>query len=208
MPGPSWRAAGGYPFAHDPDIAAERATALWRPEVSPGTLILAPAPPGFGVLPPIDPAELGPILVDREGVDGRSLIIGEASGDLHIWLPHGEAVGRRGLMLPMDGGFELRLDIALRFFRRLGGHRVALLPRPLQLTSLQRTRLIQLLLAHDVQELGGGPRDIAAEVIGSLQAALPSIEWKDSAARRHANRLIHDSLTLVNGGYLRLLRGK
>jgi hypothetical protein len=171
-------------------------------------LILAPAPPGFDALPPIDPAELGPILADREGSDGRSLIIGDASGDLHIWLPHGEAVRRPAVVLPMDGGFELRLDLALRFLRRLRGLRVALLPRALHLTSLQRARLIQLLLAHDVQELGGGPRDIAAEVIGSLQAALPSIEWKDSAARRHANRLIHDSLTLVNGGYLRLLRGK
>lgn len=96
----------------------------------------------------------------------------------------------------------------MRFFRRLGGQRVALLPRALQLTSMQRTRLIQLLLAHDVQEAGGGPRDVATEVIGSLQAALPSVEWKDSAARRHANRLIQDSLALVNGGYLRLLRGK
>ena len=79
---------------------------------------------------------------------------------------------------------------------------------PLQLTSLQRSRLIQLLLAHDVQELGGGPREIATEALGSLQATLPSVEWKDSAARRHANRLIRDARALVNGGYLRLLRGK
>ena len=111
-------------------------------------------------------------------------------------------------MLPMDGGFELRLDIALRFFRRLRGQGVALLPRALQLTALQRARLIQLLLAHNVQEVGGGPREVAVEVIGSLQAVLPSIEWKNSVARRHANRLIHNSLALVNGGYLRLLRGK
>ncbi len=74
--------------------------------------------------------------------------------------------------------------------------------------SLQRSRLIQLLLGHAVQELGGGPRDIATEALGSRQAAPLSLEWKDSAARRHANRLIRDSRALVNGGYLRLLHGK
>lgn len=136
------------------------------------------------------------------------MIIGGPSGELHVRLQDADAARRPAVILPADSMVELRLAIASRFLRRPRGERVALLPRALQLTSLQRTRLIQLLLAHDVQELGGGPRDIAAEVIGSLQAALPSIEWKDSAARRHANRLIHDSLTLVNGGYLRLLRGK
>jgi hypothetical protein len=171
-------------------------------------MIIAPAPPGYDALAPIDPAQLGPILADREGIDGRSVIIGDPSGDIHIWLPHGTGSGRTALIVPNDGGFDLRLDIALRFFRRLRGQRVALLPRALQLTSLQRSRLIQLLLAHDVQELGGGPREIASEALGSLQATLPSVEWKDSAARRHANRLIRDARALVNGGYLRLLCGK
>jgi len=78
----------------------------------------------------------------------------------------------------------------------------------LQLTPFQRTHLVLLLLAHDVHEAGGGPRDVATEVIRSMQAILPSTEWKDSAARRRANRLIHDALALVNGGYLRLLRGQ
>jgi hypothetical protein len=171
-------------------------------------MIIAPAPPGYDALPPIDPAQLGPILADREGIDGRSVIIGDPSGDIHIWLPHGAGAGPTALIVPNDGGFDLRLDIAVRFFRRLHGQRVALLPRALQLTTLQRSRLIQLLLAHDAQELGGGPREIAMEALGSLQATLPSVEWKDSAARRHANRLIRDARALVNGGYLRLLRGK
>lgn len=171
-------------------------------------MIIAPAPPGYDTLPLINPAQLGPILADREGIDGRSVIVGDASGDIHIWLAHGDAAGQTALIVPNDGGFELRLDIALRFFRRLRGQRIALLPRALQLTPLQRSRLIQLLLAHDVQQLGGGPREIATEAIGSLQATLPSNEWKDSAARRHANRLIRDSRALVNGGYLSLLRGK
>ena len=75
-------AVGGCPFVHDPDLPATRATVLWRPEVSPGTMIIAPAPPGYEGLPPIDPAQLRPILADREGIDGRSVIIGDPSGNI------------------------------------------------------------------------------------------------------------------------------
>ncbi len=45
-------------------------------------------------------------------------------------------------------------------------------------------------------------------VLDSKQAALPSVEWKDSAARRNAIRLIRDSIALVERNYLKLLRGR
>ncbi len=45
------------------------------------------------------------------------------------------------------------------------------------------------------------------KILRSEQAQLPSVEWKDSHARRTANRLIHDSIALVERGYLKLLRG-
>ena len=88
-----------------------------------------------------------------------------------------------------------------------GGQRINLLPTALRLTSFQKRRLIQLLHAFDVHDAGGGPRDIAAEVLSSDHAQLPSVEWKDSHARRKANRLIHNSIALVERGYLKLLRG-
>jgi len=44
-------------------------------------------------------------------------------------------------------------------------------------------------------------------LIDAENAALPALEWKSSATRRKANRLIHDSVALMNGGYKRLLRG-
>jgi hypothetical protein len=123
-------------------------------------------------------------------------------------MPGAAKVEQLAVIVPPDDVADLRLDVALRFVRRLRGRRIALLPCALQLTPIQRARLIQLLLAHDIHEAGGGPRDVATAATGSLQAVLPSVEWKDSAARRMANRLIHDSLALVNGGYLRLLRGR
>ena len=138
----------------------------------------------------------------------RQVVVGDASGELHIWLPDIDAGRRPAMIAPFDSMFELRLDVASRLYRWLRGQRTNLLPRTLQLTPMQRTRLILMLHTHDILEAGGGPRDVAMAATGSHQADLPAVEWKDAAARRFANRLIHDSRALVNGGYLRLLRGK
>ena len=100
-----------------------------------------------------------------------------------------------------------RLDFAVSLVRRLCGKHVDLLPARLRLTALQKARLIQLLHAFDILRDGGGRRDVANEVLNSKQATLPSIEWKDSAARRKATRLIQDATVLVERGYLKLLRG-
>jgi hypothetical protein len=180
---------------------------MWLPEVSPATLILEPAPSGFDIATSFDPNGFGQPLVERADADGRELVIVDASGELHIRLDGEQAARRPAVLLPLDSMFDLRLDVALRFVRRLGGQGVNFLPAALRLTSFQKRRLIQLLHAFDVQDAGGGPRDVAAEVLSSDHAQLPSVEWKDSHARRKANRLIHDSIALVERGYLRLLRG-
>nr|WP_256467204.1 DUF2285 domain-containing protein [Bradyrhizobium sp. 162] len=118
-----------------------------------------------------------------------------------------QAARRPAVLVPLDGMGELRLEVALNFVRRLGDQRIGLLPAALRLTSFQKRRLIQLLHAFDVHDLGGGPRDVAEKVLASDHARRRSIEWKDSHARRKANRLIHDSIALVERGYLKLLRG-
>lgn len=180
---------------------------MWLPEVSPATLILEPAPAGFDAAISFDPDSFGSSLVERTDADGRELVIADGSGELHIRLKDDRATQRPAVLLPRDSMFELRLDVALRFVRRLGGQRVNFLPAALRLTSFQKRRLIQLLHAFDVHDTGGGPRDVAMEVLTSDHAQLPSVEWKDSHARRKANRLIHDSVALVERGYLNLLRG-
>jgi hypothetical protein len=139
--------------------------------------------------------------------DGRRIVVADTSSDFHIWLQDAPAALRPAVILPLDRACEFRLDLAFRFIRRLRGGHLTLLPRALRLTSIQKTRLIQMLHAFDVRSGGGGPRDIAAEVLDANDARLPAIEWKSSAARRKANRLIRDSLGLVRGGYLKLLRG-
>ena len=102
---------------------------------------------------------------------------------------------------------EPRLDVAVSLVRRLRRKHGDLLPARLRLTPLQKARLIQLLHTFDILRDGGGRRDVANEVLNSEQASLPSVEWKDSAARRKATRLIQDATVLVERGYLKLLRG-
>lgn len=180
---------------------------MWRPEVAPGTLILIPAPVDFDVRLSIDSATVGVTSVERVDQDGRELSFADETGEVHVRIENGDASRRPAILLPLDDMFELRLEVALQFVHRLRGESAELLPRILRLTQLQRSRLIQLLHAFDVHDTGGGPREVAAKVLSSEHALLPSVEWKDSHARRKANRLIHDSIALVERGYLKLLRG-
>ena len=192
----------------NPDVPAGNEPAIWLPEHSPATLILAPAPPGFPSTVFFDANVLGNLVSTCFDGEGQDIVVADESGEIHIWVPAEIAADHAAILMPLDPVVQLRVEIILRVVRRLAGQSVELLPSALRLTSYQRARLIQLLHAFDVREEGGGPREVASEVLASGQASLPSIEWKDSAARRHANRLIQDALALVNGGYLSLLSGK
>ncbi|QHP66437.1 DUF2285 domain-containing protein [Bradyrhizobium sp. LCT2] len=170
-------------------------------------MILEPAPLGFDTPRSVDDVAFGQSLLELSDADGRALVIAEGADELHVRLRDEQAAQRPAVLLPLDSMGELRADVALHFARRLAGQRTGLLPAALRLTAFQKRRLIQLLHAFDVHARGGGPRDVAAKVLASDHAQRRSVEWKDSHARRKANRLIHDSIALVERGYLKLLRG-
>ena len=197
---------GGCVFACDPDIPTGHNAILWRPEVFPGALLLTEAPSAFATAP-FSAAAIGPVFDDRADAEGREIVIRDSSGELHVSLRHAEAENRPAILLPLDDMIEARLDVAVSLVRRLRRKHVDLLPARLRLTPLQKARLIQLLHTFDILRDGGGRRDVANEVLNSEQASLPSVEWKDSAARRKATRLIQDATVLVERGYLKLLRG-
>ena len=197
---------GGCVFAYDPDIPTRHNAVLWRPEVFPGVLLLTEAPSAFATAP-FSAAAIGPVFDDRTDAEGREIVIRDSSGELHVSLRHAEAENRPAILLPLDDMIEPRLDVAVSLVRRLRRKHGDLLPARLRLTPLQKARLIQLLHTFDILRDGGGRRDVANEVLNSEQASLPSVEWKDSAARRKATRLIQDATVLVERGYLKLLRG-
>lgn len=198
---------GGCAFAHDPASPVGLDSVMWLPELSPGTLILDAAPSGFEPKA-LDPSQLGSIVADYADDEGREVVIVDSSGELHIRLRNEDAAQRPMILVPADpASSDLRLAVASRFLQRLGGQTVGLLPQALRLTAQRKRRLVELLHAFDVHDTGGGPRDVADLILHSAQARLPSVEWKDSHARRAATRLIHDSIALVERGYLKLLRG-
>jgi hypothetical protein len=198
---------GGCGFAHDPSNPVGDEPATWLPELSPSTLLLDAAPSGFAPVA-LDPSQLGSIVADRTDDEGREVVIVDGSGELHIRLNSDLAAQRPMILLPLGAApVDLRLDVASRFIRKVSGRTIGLLPRALRLTTQRKRRLVQLLHAFDVHDMGGGPRDVAEIILHSDQAQLPSVEWKDSHARRSANRLIHDSIALVERGYLKFLRG-
>jgi hypothetical protein len=133
-------------------------------------------------------------------------VIGDARGNIHVWMNE-RAPSRPAIILSLDASLEIRIEVASRFVRLLHGGAAGPLPRALQLTAQRRARLILLLHVLDFRLGGASARDIAAALIDAEDTALPAIEWKSSATRRKANRLIHDSMALMNGGYKRLLRG-
>lgn len=203
MPRPSWRAAGGCAFAPDPD---ERDIPLWRPEVFPGTVILAPAPEGFENTRHLTSSVLGPFAVDWRNTSGHHLVLADSGGDHYLCLAQAEPGQCLAAILPLDAAFDLRIEAVTRLYRRLRGRPAGPL-RALALTPQRRVRLIQLLHTLDFRFAGAGPREIAAALLDAEAQALPAIEWKSSATRRKANRLIRDAQGLMNGGYRTLLRG-
>jgi len=179
------------------------------PEVAPGELILSSMPGSFEGAPPIDFARLGALVADRQDLDGQRIVLADSDGDLHVWLRenlHGEALCP-AVILPVDQDFPLRFAVAGRFYRRLSRGRADLLPRNLRLTQQRRARLVLLLHVLDARAAGATPRGIATAFLDPQAATLPSLEWKSSALRRKANRLITEALVLRDGGYLKLLRG-
>ena len=156
----------------------------------------------------LDPSQLGSIVADRTDDEGREVVIVDGSGELHIRLSSDLAARRPMILLPIGvASVDLRLDVASRFIRRLSGQTIGLLPRALRLTTQRKRRLVQLLHAFDIHEHGRWPsrRRGKDPALGTGPTSIGRVER--SHARRTANRLIHDSIALVERGYLKFLRG-
>lgn len=135
------------------------------------------------------------------------MILGDSGGNHYFSLSEPDSQRSLAVLLPLDAIIDLRIEAVIRLVRRLRGRSAGPLPRTLDLTPQRRARLIQLLHALDFRLVGAGPREIATALLDAKAATLPAIEWKSSATRRKANRLIRDSQSLMNGGYRKLLRG-
>lgn len=180
---------------------------MWLPELVPDAVIFAAAPPSFGDARTIDPAVLLSIAADRQGEDGRHIVIADPAGDHRLWLTDTGPGRRLAVLIPLDGDFRLRLDGALRLHRLLLGERTGPPPRRIVLTPLQRSRLILMLRAIDGHRAGASYREIATVLLDPAANTMPARDWKTSAPHSRVFRLVRDAFALINGGYRRLFRG-
>lgn len=180
---------------------------MWRPEHSPAVVVVAPAPEGFAKAHPIDLDALLPVAWNVDTEDGRHVVIDDAEGRHRLWLVNDVQTHGSTFLIPFDDDSSARLHSLQRLLRRLSGKRAGPPLRSLQLTSLQRARLILQVRALDGELEGVTRREIAAVLLDAGARNIPAIEWKNAALRKKVNRVVASAVALMNGGYLTLLRG-
>ena len=128
---------GGCAFAHDPSLPVgtapgHLAAGTIARHADPRTSAERVRPPHVASIPR---SSAQSSLTDTDD-EGRELVIVDGSGELHIRL-HGDQAGTTAChsAAARHASFDLRLDVALRFVRRLRGQRVKLLPAALRLDA-------------------------------------------------------------------------
>ncbi|WP_211408880.1 DUF2285 domain-containing protein [Agrobacterium tumefaciens] len=101
----------------------------------------------------------------------------------------------------LDNDAPDRLHALTRFSAMLTGQRV---PTDNRLTPQRRRRTRQMLRVFDARSAGATYRDIAIVIYGRSRVA--SEPWKTSSLRDAVIGLVEAGFTMVDGGYLQLLR--
>jgi hypothetical protein len=105
------------------------------------------------------------------------------------------------VLLPLDRLFEVRIAAALRLWRALNGRQPG--TNPATLSEARRKRLVLALRALDGRLDGATHRQIAAALFGAN--AIPERDWISHDLRDRTARLVRLGVTMMNGGYRRLL---
>ncbi len=179
---------------------------IWRPELTAVTVILDAAPDGFGNAKAVEPLKLGALLVDQAGVKGRHVIVADPDGEHSLWLRDSTPGQPLAAIIPLDKDFMTRVTSLLRFHRRLFGKAPGPPPRGWPLSTYRQARLAMMLHALDLRMSGATYRQIAAALGREDDAELPATEWKTSAGRSFAIRMVRDATALMDGDYRKLLR--
>jgi hypothetical protein len=193
---PRWRSspgAGGCDFAkkNDPD------TPLWTAEALPSVTAVAALPPELAH------PQLKPLAVALSSIvasEGDDYVIERFGATLRVHSIGGEA-GPAAVVLPFDDLFEVRVAAALRLWRVLKGRQPG--TNPAALTEARRKRLVLALRALDGRLDGATHREIAAALFG--ENAVRKRDWISHDLRDRTARLVRLGLTMMNGGYRRLL---
>ncbi|ADG11012.1 DUF2285 domain-containing protein [Caulobacter segnis] len=169
---------------------------FWLPEVAPGLVLHLDAEN------PADAVGAARTLPDGQVIRAEDGLYLRTSCGLQVLLRKGAEVGGPLVIsLAFDANLGLRVR-AVDAFERLSAGRP---PPKSHLTQAQFVRLGRCLQALDAALAGLSYRAIASTVFGP--AATESVPWKTAALRATTIRLVGAGRALMNGGYLKLLKG-
>lgn len=197
----------GMSFTASPDAAFDPSRVLTMPGLSPSTITLMPTDPRLRQREPSDMAGLPPLpmgVTDMIVGDWRHVILPDCDGDHHIQTPTTDT-GQLGVFLPLDRNLPVRLKAIARFHQHMLGQPTG--PPPLLVPPVTRQRHIMLMRVLDGHLAGARAKELAAVLIDPDVLGYNAAEWADCRQRKRINRWIVEASELMNGGYLRLLRG-
>jgi hypothetical protein len=185
--------AGGYflPATNDPKAV------FWTAAALPSVIALTRLPPELEH-PSFKPRALplDPVLA----AEGDDYVIERLGAQLRVHLESGEA-DPGAVLLPFDRLFEVRATAALRLWRSLNGRPPG--KNPAALSDARRKRLVLALRALDGRLDGATHREIAAALFGVN--AVAERDWISHELRDRTARLVRLGVTMMSGGYRRLL---
>lgn len=104
-------------------------------------------------------------------------------------------------IIPLDQNGFARLDAVYSLLARLRGRKV---PADKRLTRQKRLRAKRMLQAYDGRLAGASQREIAQVVF--RRSRVSRDEWQSAPERFAVIRLLSEAESMVDGGYLRLLK--
>ena len=168
---------------------------LWIPQLDPGAILLAPAPPSF------DARSLGSIVpaAQYRASDGEYWLIRRGPRRVAVViLEDTRTTEPASGLVPLDPAFPKRIEAMLQFWSILQGKSPLLPGDPL--TRLERERLILKLRALDGRLAGETYREIA-QVLSARGRRLEHRPWKSHDRRSWIIRLVKEGERLMRGGY-------
>lgn len=189
--------SGGCDFAARPGLSALDQNILWSPS-SDSTVLLLTRRPDF--LPPASAASADPFAVGRDTPEGTYASFSEH--DISVLLLSGTLPDDQlAALVPFDTDVFDRIDALTRMARIWRGRPP---PRDPRMTAEQRRRLRLKLRAADGHMNGASYREIAIAIYGATR--VDTELWKTSPLRDAVIAFVEGGLSLIDGGYLQLLR--
>ncbi|WP_407644004.1 DUF7012 domain-containing protein [Dongia deserti] len=88
----------------------------------PISVVLVSAPASFTSAHPLAAADFAPASLEADRPDGRHVVLRDAHGSHHLWLPDPQAGMPLAALVPLDDAAPLRIAGLARFRRHLIGH--------------------------------------------------------------------------------------